>query len=124
MRRDAGAGRRAARPAGRAERADQCSERDRRHPWAVYFRYRDTDGELQDGRSEIFTDGQLAYTLRTFDDQDQLVYVEVQSGFILMGGGRVDFAATKSWFRSSTPELADRVDRPGGTELPRRPPTG
>ena len=34
-------------------------------PWAVYFRYRDADGELQDGRSEIFTDGQLAYTLRT-----------------------------------------------------------
>ncbi len=63
-------------------------------------------GELQDGRSEIFTDGQLAYTLRTFDEQDQLVYVEVQSGFILMGGedSGVDFAATQSWLLLIDPE--------------------
>ena len=75
-------------------------------PWAVYFRYRDAGGELQDGRSEIFTDGQLAYTLRTFDEQDQLVYVEVQSGFILMGGedSAVDFAATQSWLLLIDPE--------------------
>lgn len=68
-------------------------------PWAVYFRYRDADGELQDGRSEIFTERRLAYTLQPFDEQDQLVYVEVRSGFILMGGeaSGVDFAATQSW---------------------------
>jgi hypothetical protein len=69
-------------------------------PWGVYFRYRDGAGRLQDGRSEIFTDGRLAYTLRPFDDDDQLVYVEVQSGFVLMAGtdaSNVDFAASQSW---------------------------
>jgi len=75
-------------------------------PWAVYFRYLDAGGDLQDGRSEIFTDGQLAYTLRTFDEQDQLVLVEVRSGFILMGGqdSGVDFAATHSWGLLIDPE--------------------
>ena len=66
----------------------------------------DAGGDLQDGRSEIFTDGQLAYTLRTFDEQDQLVLVEVRSGFILMGGqdSGVDFAATHSWRLLIDPE--------------------
>ena len=76
-------------------------------PWAVYFRYRDAAGELQDGRSEIFTDGRLAYTLRPFHDEDQLVYVEVQSGFVLMAGtdsGGVDFAATQGWLLLIDPE--------------------
>ena len=68
-------------------------------PWAVYFRYLNNAGELADGRTQIFTDGQLAYTLEPFGDQDQLVYVEVQSGFVLTGGVQsgVDFAVTKSW---------------------------
>ena len=41
-----------------------------------------------------------------FDEQDQLVYVEVQSGFILMGGedSGVDFAATQSWLLLIDPE--------------------
>lgn len=75
-------------------------------PWAVYFRYRNADGALADGRTEIFTDGRLAYTLRPFTDLDQLVYVEVQSGFILMGGAEsgVDFAATHSWLLLINPE--------------------
>jgi hypothetical protein len=78
-------------------------------PWAVYFRYLDKDGKLADGRSEIFTDGRLAYTLEPFDDADQLTYVEVQSGFILMGGEQsgVDFAVTKSWLLLVDPPAAD-----------------
>ena len=68
-------------------------------PWAVYFRYLNQDGELDDGRTEIFTDGRLAYTLKPIGQQDQLLYVEVRSGFIVMGGAQsgVDFAATQTW---------------------------
>jgi len=68
-------------------------------PWAVYFRYLDAKGELADGRSAVFTDGRLAYTLQTLDPQDQLTYVEVQSTFVLVPGqlGGVDFAATRAW---------------------------
>jgi hypothetical protein len=65
----------------------------------VYFRYLDAKGKLADGRSEVFTDGQLAYTLQTLTPQDQLTYVEVQSAFVLVPGqqGGVDFAATRGW---------------------------
>ncbi|MET0864726.1 MAG: DUF2771 family protein [Nakamurella sp.] len=81
-------------------------------PWAVYFRYLDKDGKLADGRSEIFTDGRLAYTLEPFDAADQLTYVEVQSGFILMGGEQsgVDFAVTRSWLLLVDPPAADAED--------------
>jgi hypothetical protein len=81
-------------------------------PWAVYFRYLDKDGKLADGRSEIFTDGRLAYTLEPFDKADQLTYVEVQSGFILVGGEQtgVDFAVTKSWLLLVDPPAAGAVD--------------
>jgi hypothetical protein len=78
-------------------------------PWAVYFRYLNRNGTLADGRSQIFADGQLAYTLEPFSDQDQLVYVEVQSGFVLTGGAQsgVDFAVTKSWLLLIDPPSAD-----------------
>ena len=69
-------------------------------PWVVYFRYRNGQGQLRDGRSEIFTDGRLAYTLRPFNDEDELVYVEVQSGLVLMAGtdtSNVDIAASQGW---------------------------
>ncbi len=77
-------------------------------PWQVYFRYVGTDGELSDGRTEVFTDGRLAYTLRPFDETDQLTYVEVQSGFILTEGerGGVDFAATRGWLVLVEPKSA------------------
>jgi hypothetical protein len=76
------------------------------NPWGVYFRYRNAAGELADGRTEIFTDGQLAYTLRPFTEDDQLVYVEVQTGYVLMGGEQsgVDFAVTRSWLLLVDPE--------------------
>jgi hypothetical protein len=68
-------------------------------PWQVYFRYLDAAGKLADGRTEIFSDGRLAYTLYPFTAQDRLTYVEVQSGFVLTPGaqGGVDFAATRAW---------------------------
>ena len=68
-------------------------------PWTVYFRYLDAEGELADGRSEVFSDGRLAYTLQTLAPEDQLTYVEVQSAFVLVPGeqGGVDFAATRAW---------------------------
>ena len=68
-------------------------------PWTVYFRYLDAKGELADGRSEVFSDGRLAYTLQTLAPEDQLTYVEVQSAFVLVPGeqGGVDFAATRAW---------------------------
>ena len=77
-------------------------------PWQVYFRYLDADGELADGRTPIFTDGRLAYTLRPFGQTDQLTYVEVQSGFILTEGesGGVDFAATRGWLVLIDPDAA------------------
>ena len=66
------------------------------------------DGELADGRTPIFTDGRLAYTLRAFGQADQLTYVEVQSGFILTEGesGGVDFAATRGWLVLIDPDTA------------------
>ena len=82
-------------------------------PWTVYFGYLDDAGELLTGRSEIFSDGRLAYTLRSFSDTDQLVYVEVRSGFELTPGvnGGVAYSSTQGWSLridpaapSSTPE--------------------
>ena len=77
-------------------------------PWAVYFRYLDEAGALKDGRSEIFTDGLLAYTLRPFSEQDQLVYVEVRGGLVLVPGeaSGVDYAFTQSWLLLIDPEEA------------------
>jgi len=76
-------------------------------PWGVYFRYRDAAGDLRDGRSELFSDGRLAYTLRPFDADDQLVYVEVRSGFVPMAGtDSIDFAASQVWLLLVDPKPA------------------
>jgi len=82
-------------------------------PWAIYFRYLDAKGELADGRSEVFSDGRLAYTLQTLAPEDQLTYVEVQSAFVLVPGeqGGVDFAATRAWLL-----LIDPLPAPGTNE--------
>jgi hypothetical protein len=68
-------------------------------PWTVYFGYINEAGELQTGRSEIFSDGRLAYTLHPFNETDQFVYVEVRSGFELTPGtaGGVEYASTQGW---------------------------
>ncbi len=77
-------------------------------PWALYFRYLTKDGTLADGRTEIFSDSRLAYTLTPFAATDQLTYVEVQTGFVLMGGAQsgVDFAVTRSWLLLVDPPAA------------------
>ena len=97
----------------RAAGADQRPGAVGSTPWTVYFRYLDAKGELADGRSEVFTDGRLAYTLQTLAPEDQLTYVEVQSAFVLVPGeqGGVDFAATRAWLL-----LIDPLPAPGANE--------
>ncbi len=75
-------------------------------PWLVYFRYLDAGGELRDGRSQVIVDGRLAYTLRPFAKDDQLVYVEVLSGFELTAAlaGGVDYSSTQAWAVVVEPE--------------------
>lgn len=68
-------------------------------PWLVYFRYRNAAGEQWDARSQIFDDGRLAYTLRPLGVDDQLLSVEVLSGFELTAAlaSGVDFTSTQGW---------------------------
>lgn len=68
-------------------------------PWTVFFGYLNEAGELLTGRSEVFDDGRLAYTLHPFSETDQFVYVEVRSGFELTPGpdGGVEYASTQGW---------------------------
>lgn len=71
-------------------------------PWGVYFRYLTPDGELADGRTSIFDDRRLAYTLRPLDAGDQLTVVEVQSGFVPTA--QDEFQATQVWQLLIDPE--------------------
>ena len=68
-------------------------------PWLVYFTYRNAAGEQWNGRSQIFTDGRLAYTLEPLSKDDQLLSVEVLSGFELTAAltSGVDFTSTEGW---------------------------
>jgi hypothetical protein len=68
-------------------------------PWTVYFQYLDKDGKQADGRTDTFSDGQLAYTLRPFEQTDQLTSVEVVNDFVLVAGtdGGVVFQPTRGW---------------------------
>ena len=68
-------------------------------PWTVYFQYLDKDGTQSDGRTDTFSDGQLAYTLHPFEPTDQLVSVEVVNDFVLVAGtdGGVVFQPTRGW---------------------------
>lgn len=71
-------------------------------PWSVYFRYLTPNGELADGRTAVFTEKRLAYTLRPLDAGDQLTVVEVQSGFVPTA--QDEFAATQNWQLLIDPE--------------------
>ena len=51
-------------------------------PWLVVFEYTDAAGTAQNGRSAIFTDDRLAYTLPALGAGTHLRRVEVQSGLI------------------------------------------
>jgi hypothetical protein len=68
-------------------------------PWLVYFTYRNTAGEQWDARSQVFNDGRLAYTLHPLNKDDQLLSVEVLSGFELTAAlaSGVDFTSTQGW---------------------------
>ena len=68
-------------------------------PWLVYFTYRNAAGEQWDARSQIFDDGRLAYTLHPLSEDDQLLSVEVLSGFELTAAltSGVDFTSTQGW---------------------------
>lgn len=71
-------------------------------PWGVYFRYLTPNGELADGRTAVFSDHRLAYTLRPLDAGDQLTVVEVQSGFVPTA--QDEFQATQVWQLLVDPE--------------------
>jgi hypothetical protein len=75
-------------------------------PWTVYFQYLGKDGKQADGRTDTFSDGQLAYTLRPFDPTDQLISVEVVNDFVLVAGtdGGVVFQPTRGWLLLIEPE--------------------
>lgn len=68
-------------------------------PWLVYFTYRNAAGEEWNGRTQVFTDGRLAYTLEPMSPDDQLLSVEVLSGFELTAAlsTGIDFASTQGW---------------------------
>lgn len=68
-------------------------------PWLVHFTYRNAAGEVWEARSEVFTDGLLAYTLKPLSPDDQLLSVEVLSGFKLTQAQDtgVDYTATQGW---------------------------
>ncbi len=79
-------------------------------PWLVYFTYRNAAGEQWDARSQVFNDGRLAYTLHPLSADDQLLSVEVLSGFELTAAlsSGVDFTSTQGWEL-----LIDPVDSAG-----------
>jgi hypothetical protein len=68
-------------------------------PWLVYFTYRNAAGEQWDARSQVFNDGRLAYTLEPLSEDDQLLSVQVLSGFELTAAlaSGVDFTSTQGW---------------------------
>jgi len=74
-------------------------------PWLVVFEYLDAAGQSRQGRTGVFTDGRLAYTL-TPPAGGQLSRVEVQSGLIPTQdtNGATVIAASRSWVLVVTPK--------------------
>jgi len=68
-------------------------------PWLVAFVYADPAGRAQTGRTELFTDGRLAYTLKSLPAGAQLRRVEVQSGLLPTQdpNGATLIAASRTW---------------------------
>ncbi|MET3804288.1 hypothetical protein ABIB25_001283 [Nakamurella sp. UYEF19] len=77
-------------------------------PWVVVFEYKDAAGKAQNGRTEVFTDGQLAYTLPALGKGTQLTRVEVQSGLVptLDTSGSTSITASRTWVLVITPAPA------------------
>jgi hypothetical protein len=76
-------------------------------PWLVAFAYTDPTGQTQTGRTEVFTDGRLAYTLESLPDTAQLTRVEVQSGLVPTQGadGSTVIAASRTWVLNVSPKV-------------------
>ena len=76
-------------------------------PWLVVFEYRDAAGTAQTGRTGVFTDGRLAYTLRTLPTGAQLTRVEVQSGLLPTADstGATVIAASRTWVLLISPKV-------------------
>ncbi len=77
-------------------------------PWLVVFEYRDAAGAAQTGRTEVFTDGRLAYTLRDLPTGAQLTRVEVQSGLLPTqdASGATVIAASRTWVLTIAPKIS------------------
>ena len=75
-------------------------------PWLVVFEYQDSAGKALTGRTEVFTDGQLAYTLAP-PGGGQLTRVEVQSGLLPTqdAGGDTVIAASRTWVLIVEPKI-------------------
>ena len=76
-------------------------------PWVVVFSYRDSSGKALTGRTEVFTDGQLAYTLPSLGSGTQLTRVEVQAGLIPTedASGATSITASRTWVLVVSPAL-------------------
>ncbi len=68
-------------------------------PWVVVFQYRDGAGKSQSGRTEIFTDSRLSFTLPSLGAGAQLSRVEVQAGLVPTqdAGGAAAITASRTW---------------------------
>lgn len=77
-------------------------------PWVVVFEYTDRAGKAQTGRTEIFTDNRLSYTLPSLGGGVQLTRVEIQSGLVpaLDSTGATVFGATRTWVLVVTRKVA------------------
>ena len=67
-------------------------------PWWVVFEYKDAAGAAQSGRTELFTDNRLAYTL-ALGAGTQLTRAEVQSGLVPTqdSTGATSISASRTW---------------------------
>jgi hypothetical protein len=76
-------------------------------PWLVAFAYTDAAGKTQTGRTEVFTDGRLAYTLESLPTTAQLTRVEVQSGLLptQAADGSTVIAASRTWVLLVSPKV-------------------
>ncbi|GAA2006556.1 DUF2771 family protein [Nakamurella flavida] len=79
-------------------------------PWLATFVYRTADGEQLQGRSEVLDDHDLSYTLTPIESGDQLLRVEVVTGFEVgpqttadPNSTGFDIGATRSWVLTVDP---------------------
>jgi hypothetical protein len=76
-------------------------------PWLVAFAYTDGAGKTETGRTQVFTDGRLAYTLESLPNTAQLTRVEVQSGLLptQAADGSTVIAASRTWVLLISPKV-------------------